>query len=308
MERLARWREAGAITNAQYDALSLIVLKERFSVFLELNALLYIGVLSLAAGLAWTVQTYFANLGDALVLTTLSALLALSIYYCYSRSLPFSAAEVESPNLIFDYVLYAGCLIFSLELGYIETRFDLLRDAWDHYLLVAAAVFFYLSYRFDNRLVLSLALSSLAAWFGLRFSRIGLLTAGSIRAYALLYGALVAGAGVALHRVGLKPHFTETYLHVAANVVFIALLSGVGAGSTAYLVILIPLCILAAYAGVRFHRLAFFAYGILYGYAGISSRLLPQLSETEVLTYFLVTGALVVLAIVTLARRFGRES
>ena len=97
IERLALWREAGAMTNAQFEAISAIVLKERFSVFLELNALLYIGVLSLVAGVAWTVQTYFASLGDALILTTLTVLLALSFYYCFSRSRPFSAGEVESP-------------------------------------------------------------------------------------------------------------------------------------------------------------------------------------------------------------------
>ena len=73
---------------------------------------------------------------------------------------------VEQPGLAFDYVLYLGCLLFAVELGYIESQFHPFGAAWDHSLLIAAAVFFALAYRFDNRFVLSLALSQLAGWFG----------------------------------------------------------------------------------------------------------------------------------------------
>src|SRR5436190_23401351 len=128
LDRLAYWRETGILTESQYETISALVRKERFSVFLELNALLYLGVLSLAAGLGWTFQTYFADLGDAFILTTLSATLAGSLYYCFSRGLPYSHAEVESPNLIFDYLLYFSCLVLTVVVCYIEFRFRLLQD------------------------------------------------------------------------------------------------------------------------------------------------------------------------------------
>src|SRR5207249_7022702 len=108
-------------------------------------------------------------------------------------------------------------------------------------LLLASAVFFALAYRFDNRWVLSLALSSLAAWFGLRVSRFGLVPGGALRVYALGYGGLVALAGTALHHAGVKTHFLETYLHVAAHVLFIALVSGVGSRGGEWLLYLLAL-------------------------------------------------------------------
>lgn len=61
-------------------------------------------------------------------------------------------------------VLYLGSLIWSVELAYLETRFHLLSGQWDLYLLATAGLFFFLAYRFDNRFVLSLGLSSLAGW------------------------------------------------------------------------------------------------------------------------------------------------
>ena len=309
-ERLNRWRDAGAITSKQFEAISRIVLKERFSVFLELNALLYLGVVFLVGGLAWTAQTHFERLGDPFILLVLTSLLGISLYYCFTHSRPYSTGEVESPTLVFDYVLYAGCLILSAELGYIETRFQLLGTAWEHYLLFASAVFFGLAYRFDNRLVLSLALSSLAGWFGLRFSRFGFITADSIRVYALIYGGLVAGAGTWLYRQGVKKHFLETYLHVAANVVFVALLSGLEdeANSWIYISVLLALCFLACFLGVKFRRFAYVAYGIVYGYVGASYQVLSNLREmTAILSYIAVTGTIVIVALAKFARRFARE-
>ncbi len=311
IERLERWRDEGLITGAQYDALSLLVLKRRFSVFLELNALLYLGVISLVGGLAWTAGTYSERLGDSFILIVLSGLFVLCLSYCFSRSHSYSATEVESPNLAFDYVLYAGCLIFSVELGYIENRFQLLQSAWDNYLLFGAAVFFVLAYRFDNRLVLSLGLSSLAAWFGLRFSQFGLLTPDSIHVYALAYAAIVAGAGAWLWRIEIKKHFLETYLHVAANVAFIALLTGVDWNGSGWLYLagLLALSGAAGLMGVKFRRFAFVAYAVIYGYLGVSYQVIWELRDLVLaLMYLAITGIMVVIWMVRLARRLARET
>jgi hypothetical protein len=206
---------------------------------------------------------------------------------------------------------YLGCLIFSIELGYLESRFHLFGLDWDYSLLLASAMFFALAYRFDNRFVLSLALSSLAAWFGVRVSQFALIGGGSLRAYALTYGGLVALAGAALHYAGVKKHFLEAYLHVAGNVLFMALLSGVGSRGgerPLYLAALLGLAGLVIVAGVRFRRFAFVVYGVVYGYAGISIWLLQGVqSFTSFLAYVVVSGTIVIVALVVLARRFGRE-
>jgi hypothetical protein len=144
--------------------------REPFSLFLELNVLLYAGVVAFVAGLGWTVSTWSQQLGDVVVLTALSIILAASFWYCFSRAPAWSPAETLAPSAIFDYVLYLGSLVWSLELGYIESRLHVLSRQWDLYLLATAVLFFFLAYRFDNRFVLSLALASLAGWFGLSIS------------------------------------------------------------------------------------------------------------------------------------------
>jgi hypothetical protein len=313
LDRLRHWNQTGILTEAQYHTLAALVRNERFSVFFELNALLYIGVLSLVGGLGWTFQTYFTNLGDPFILTTFSLIFVGCLSYCFSRASPYAHGEVESPNLAFDYVLYLGCLTLSAELAYIELRFQLFRGAWDYYLLFTAAAFALLAYRFDNRFVLSLALTSLAGWFGLKVSAFGLRSPDSFRMSALVYGALVAGAGTALYRQRIKPHFLDAYLHIAANVVFAAIVSGVGDRSggaldLVYLGALIVLSTVAIVLGVRFKRFVFVAYGTIYGYVGISVKVLQHVSSaTATLGYFVVTSTLVIIALAMLARRFGRD-
>src|SRR5262245_58023142 len=113
LERVETWKQNGIISGSQHQTLNTLLRKQRFSLFIELNALLYLGVISIAGGLGWTFKTYFTNLGDAFIISLLSAMLIASLYYCFTRSGPFAATEVEGPNMVFDYVLYFACLVLA---------------------------------------------------------------------------------------------------------------------------------------------------------------------------------------------------
>jgi uncharacterized membrane protein YjjB (DUF3815 family) len=310
LEALERWRLEGAITGEQYQSLAAIVRKDRFSVFLELNALLYLGVLAFVAGLGWTVREHFSQLGDAAIVIPLAAVFGACLYYCFSRARPYDPARVESPNFAFDYVLYLGCLVFGIELGFIEFRFQLLRGNWDLYLLASAVLYFVLAYRFDNRFVLSLALSTLAGWFGVRFTTLGFHIAGSLRGDALAYAGLTAVAGWWTRRADVKPHFLDTYLHVAVNAALGALLSGVLASQdrALWFIALLAASAVVIERGVKARRFVFVVYGVVYGYVGLSAQFLRRVNDaTTGFAYFIVSGAAVLIALVVLSRRFGRE-
>src|SRR5579863_9585046 len=224
LARLEQWKERGVISPEQHMHLASLSRGEPFSLFLELNVLLYAGVVAFVAGLGWTVTTWSQQLGDIVVLAALSTLLAASFWYCFSRAPEWSPAETSAPSPIFDYLLYLGSLVWCVELAYLENRFHVLSGQWDLYLAASAGLFFFLAYRFDNRFVLSLALSSLAGWFGLTISRWPSHQDAAYRQYALLYCLLVGVGGTVLERRGLKPHFFGTYLNVVANLLFWALL------------------------------------------------------------------------------------
>src|SRR5271165_3448465 len=281
LARLEHWREQGAISPEQHSHLASLCRGEPFSLFLELNVLLYAGVLAFVAGLGWTVATWSQQLGDVLVLAILSAILAVCFWYCFSRAPAWSIAQTPAPSVLFDYVLYLGSLVWCIELAYLENRFHVLSGQWDFYLLATAVFFFFLAYRFDNRFVLSLALSSLAGWFGLTISRWPFHQDAAYRQYALLYCLLVGLGGAFLQRRGIKPHFFGTYLNIAANVGFWALLSGVfiREGYGLWFLALLIACGVSLAWGLKRRQFAFVAYSAVYGYVGVSSMLIRNISD-----------------------------
>lgn len=310
LETLDRWLADGQVSPQQHAALGRLVRGERLSLFLELNALLYLGVLSFVGGLAWTANVYSAQWGDAAILAPATALLVGCLVYCFRRVPPYSPEKVESAQFVIDYALYLACLIFAVELGYVEYRFRLLQAQWDYYLLASAVVYLLLAYRFDNRFVLSLGIATLGGWFGVRISELEPFVGASLRPAALAYGSLVGVFGAALHRAGIKRHFLDTYLHVGANVVLATLASGaLGSGdSFAWALALLATSGVAIAGGVRFRRFAFVAYGAVYGYVGVSRILLRDVgSFTGALVYFVVSASAVVVGLVVLSRRFGRD-
>jgi hypothetical protein len=311
LTRLEQWKEQGKILPEQHAHLAGLSRGEPLSLFLELNALLYAGVLAFVAGLGWTVSTWSQQLGDVLVLTVLSTILAGSFWYCFSRAPAWSPAETPAPSPIFDYVLYLGSLIWSLELGYIENRFHVLSGQLDLYLLATAGLFFFLAYRFDNRFVLSLGLSSLAGWFGLTVSHRWAHEDAAYRQYALLYCLLVGVGGALLQRRGLKPHFFGTYLNIVANVLFWAILSGVfnREGYGLWVLAMLIACGASLAWGLARRQFAFVAYAAVYGYVGVSSLFLRGVNdESAVLSYFVVSGVAMLVVLIQIGRRFGRSA
>jgi hypothetical protein len=311
LARLEHWKQQGLISSEQHAYLASLCRGEPFSLFLELNVLLYAGVLSFVAGLGWTVTTWSKQLGDVVVLTILSTILVACFWYCFSRAPAWSLAETPAPSPVFDYVLYLGSLVWCMELAYLENFFHMLSGQWDLYLLATAVFFFFLAYRFDNRFVLSLALSSLAGWFGLTISHWPSHQDAVYRQYALLYCLLVGLGGVILQQRGLRPHFFGTYLNVAANVLFWALLSGVfnRQGYAAWFLGLLIVCSASFAWGLTQRQFAFVAYSAVYGYVGVSSLLIRRITDKAVmLSYFVVSAVATLVVLFLIARRFGRPA
>ena len=309
LARLELWKKQGTISPEQQALLASLVREEPFSLSLELNILLYAGVVAFVAGLGWTVSTWSKQLGDVLILIALSGLLAATSWYCFSRASAWSPAETVTPTPIFDYVLYLGSLVWCVELAYLESRFHILSGQWDTYLLVTAFLFFFLAYRFDNRFVLSLALSSLAGWFGLTISHWPSFQNGAYRQYALVYCLVVGISGVVLQRLKLKPHFFATYLHIVANVLFWTTLSGVLDHQEygPWLLGLLIACAASLAWGLHRRQFVFVAYAAVYGYIGVSSMILRNANGgTLILTYFVVTAIAMLVTLVLIARHFGR--
>lgn len=309
-EYLNAWVADGRISATQHDALDALVSRRRISLFVELNALLYLGVLSFVGGLAWTARAYSDRWGDLAILLPATALVVGCFSWAFAKTPSYSTEQVAAPSIVFDYVLYLGCLTLGVELGYVEYRFTLLKDQWDYYLLASALVYFATAYRFDNRFVLSLGLATLGGWFGVRFTRLPWFGDGPIRVMALTYGLLVAAIGSVTWQLRLKRHFLDAYLQIAAIVVLSTLTWAVleSRGFSPWLLAAVLASVLCIAGGVRYRRFTFIVYGAFAGYVSVSREILRHGAGIELsFSYVVVSAGLMILILVILSREMGRE-
>jgi len=199
-----------------------------------------------------------------------------------------------------------------MDIAYIETQFHVLGDAWKNYLLISVVLFFFLAYRFDNRLVLSLALSSLATWFGFTLSAHRLFSfAEYYRIYAIMYAMIVLGVGFFAYRLAVKKHFFDIYLNFTIHFLCIALLAGVaeyGIVSLYFPAMILTCAVLALYA-TRVRKFIYMLYAVIYGYVGFSIVMIDWIHRETFLifAYFIITSLLVIGFIFKMSRHFKED-
>ncbi len=206
---------------------------ELVSVAVELRVLLYGGILLLAGGIGLFLKENHQRLGPAVVAAVVAAAALACLAWVVRRAPAFSWGPVESPHLALDYLLLLAMLLFASDLAYVEAQFRVLGPSWPEHLLVVAIVYFVAAYRFDSRAVLALALTSLAAWRGVSVGMpffgarpAAAISAGAIRANAIVCGILYVAAGIASVRLRRKAHFEPVWTTSGLLLVFGAVLSG----------------------------------------------------------------------------------
>ncbi|MBJ6799028.1 DUF2157 domain-containing protein [Geomonas propionica] len=242
--------------------------RELFSVHWELRLVLYGGILILTTGLGLLVAKHFASIGHLTLIAAIALGCVGCFAYCLRRGGGFSPESLTTPDAAYDYVLLLGCLLLGTLQGYLELRYQVLAQYWNWWLLASALIYLLCAHYFDNRLVLSLALSTLGAWLGVKTSQLGAgLWDGTLRDSALFFGALVIAAGAIQTRLGWKRHFLPVHLHLGVNVLLSALVAGVGsrAGGSAYLAGLLLTGSGSAFYALRERSFAFLLYAVLYG-------------------------------------------
>lgn len=287
-ERLDAAEREGLLAAPQARALRAAESGEPFSIRAEIRALMYVGVLFIAGGAAATVKAYFNAWGPLVIVGGLTAGTLACFAYVLHRGPGWSRERVDAPSAAVDYALFLGCLLLWADIGYVEAKWRLLAGDWQRHLLACAGFFLALAYRYDNRLVLSLGLSSLAAWLGLELQTFGLAFHDAHRAYALLFGLLCAGIGALARREGVKAHFLDVYLNFAAHFLGAALLSGVFTfklGSY-HAYVLAAACGAGAVYAFRSRRFLYLAYAVLYGYVGATSLILRLMGFHSIGFYF----------------------
>jgi hypothetical protein len=236
-----------------------------FSVFEELRFVLYAAVAAVTGGLGLVIKENLDRIGPL----TLMAALALAAAGCYATALR-TRMRGRTRTIGGDYLLLLGALIVSADLGYAESQFHWLGSQWQWYLIILAAFHGACAYALDSRLVLSLSLASLMAWFGIEgrvatvFGASG--SAGNAGAHAIICAGTILVWRAAQGRFGASAQFASVLENFAANIGFWGTMAWcLTPGMRLYGIM--ALCVLAAACMVKALRsgeVIFLVYGITY--------------------------------------------
>lgn len=235
LEAIERLRAKELITAQQSSHLFRVARRELVSVRFELRVLLYAGVLLIASGAGLFLKENHERIGPVVLVSLFALASAACLAHTFRRSRPFSWEKSPVSSIATDYALLLGLLLFASGLAYVETQFRVLGPKWPYHLLIVSVIDLAAAYRFDSRIVLSLALTSFAAWRGVS---IAVLTGGSVlaspsllRANALVCGALFLAAAALSERLAKKRHFAPVWRTFGLLLCFSGLLHGVWGGS-----------------------------------------------------------------------------
>jgi hypothetical protein len=322
-------RESGLLPAAEAPRLLRVARGELLSVRAELRALLYAGVLLLTGGVGLLVEQNQDRIGPVAIAAALALAASAALAWVIRVAPPFSWQEVASPNLAFDYVLLLAILLGAADLAYGEAHFGWLGVHASWHLLILAALSALAAFRFDSRVVFSLALTSFAAWRGVSLGHLNPLgqpghagagaggAAGDIgwsapaadllRWNAVACGVLFAALGLALARFRRKPHFEPVAVHLGCLLALGGLAAGIfessgrGLAWTGALLVAGAGLALAAYRGRRF---PLFAYGLVAAYAALTRLLAEGFHDVAAgCLWFAVSSILMIAGLLATHRR-----
>ncbi len=294
-EELRELRSTGTMDEGA--AARAIALERRtlFSVFEELRATLYAAVAVVIAGVGILVKEHLDRIGPL----TLTFALAIAGAACYVPAIR-AKSRGDDQTAIAEYLLLLGALIVSADVGYAESQFHLLGANWSRHLLVLAAFHGVTAYALQSRLVLSVALTTLAGWFGIERGS-GNLLPWDLATPKLGLRALVCSAVIlawrAIDERSNAARFREVFEHFAANLAF---WGAVGWCSNAHMRVVgvVTLLLLAAIAvrkALRSGAESFALYGVGYTALGLS------LVVAQVMDLTLLGATLVLVIVLTAA-------
>lgn len=218
------------IDKSQFDALQDYRKLKIFSLHNELKLLLYGSVLAISSGIGILIYQNIDTIGHTILLALILMATIGCFYFCNKNAKGFYEQEVSFDNPILDYLLLAAQLLTCVFFGYLQYQYKVFGTYNNLATLVPTAIGFYCAYYFDNKSILSLSITGLAAAVGLTVSPQALLNNETIATDFLGYTSIILGFTLLFwsqysKRIGLKTHFTFLYLTFALHLISLACLS-----------------------------------------------------------------------------------
>ena len=309
--------EKGFVTPAQQ-----VQIKEHkrlgiFSLNAELLFLVYLSVLLFTTGVGTLVYKNIDSIGHIAILAVNFILLVACFYFSFKKAKGFSKEEVFFESPMYDYLVLTGSILSCIFIGYLQFQYAIFGSDFEMVSLFSAMLCFCVAYYFDNRSVLSMAITALAAFVGIAITPKTLFDNEIYSNPILTYYGIGLGITILLwtsycFKEKIKTHFHFVYLTFAQHLIGLCCIGGLVddnwwlfvpfmAGSVYYFYRL----------SYRLKATSFFVFSLIYGYIGFNILLVRGLDFLENFEWIIMVSPIYVIGCIVwfirLVRNFNKE-
>ncbi|QLC65121.1 DUF2157 domain-containing protein [Flavobacterium sp. LPB0248] len=271
--------EKGLITENQFEEVKTYRNLNIFSLNAELKLFLYLSILLFTSGIGILIYENIDTIGHIAILALLLIVIAVCFFYCFKYSKGFQKGEVTFEHPVLEYLVLAGNILTCIFIGYLQFQYKPFGDHYGLATLIPTIVSFFCAYYFDNRSVLTIAVTGLAAYVGLSvtpqdiFNDSNNLYASQSLSYsAVMLGVLLVLWTIYSRRISLKTHFSLVFLTFALHIVSIASISNLTGYDTLTWIIFALILAGSTYyfykASYEYKAMSLYVFMIVYAYIG----------------------------------------
>lgn len=247
-----------------------------FSLRSELLLVIYFSVIVFTSGIGIIIYNNIDSIGHLAIISANFLLMIACFYFSFKKTKGYSNEEVLFDNPLFDYLVLTGSLLACIFLGYINFQYHIFDESYAYVSLISAFLCFFVAYYFDNKIVLSMAVTSLAAFIGITITPKSLFHNEVYSSLQLTYSGL--GLGIILliwmeytFINKIKAHFHFVFATFALHLLGVCVLSGL---LSEHWFFFIPILIGFGYYFYKFSykimATSIFAFMLLYSYFGFN--------------------------------------
>ena len=313
------------ITENQYQEINAYRNLNIFSLNAELKLFLYLSVLLFTSGIGILIYNNIDSIGHIAILSLLLLAIGICFYYCFKNSKGFQKQETAFEHPVVEYLALAASILTCIFIGYLQFQYEPFGTNYRLATLIPTIVSFFCAYYFDNKSILTIAITGLAAYVGLSVTPQDLLNNSNFyQDQTLSYSAIILGVLLILWtiyslKIQLKTHFNIIYLTFALHIISIATISSL----FDYFEYGIWFLFLLVLAGSSFYfykishelkAISLYVFMIVYAYIGLNIfliRIFENINFSDVWVLFIMILPIYfigsILMFIKLIKKFNKE-
>lgn len=280
--------ESDFITKEQVSQLETYKKLNIFSLHNELRMLLYLSITLFTAGIGVLIYQNIDSIGHISLLVLLFLIICISFYFSFKNAPQFNKEITFFNNSIFDYLVLLAYILTCTFVGYLQFQYVIFGNHYGLATLFPTIIGLACAYYFDNKSVLTIAITGLAAFIGITVKPQMLLHWDSFSLSTLGFPSILLGAVLVLwtiycDTIGLKKHFKLIFITYALHIVSLACIFNLI--SYSYRIVFSIFLLFSTYyfikTSIKIKAISIYIFSILYGYIGLNIMLFMLLEKTN---------------------------